>query len=206
MKAISYIRWAALAIAGIVVVIIGLREAISMSKTPIDLNDPAYDWSELQAGDHVEMDITYLFDQFSTTTKDGKEAVRYYAMPRIVSSDGQYYEIKDFIAVDVNDSSLNSKYDKLSSDTIDWWIDESGAEFKPETIHFDGVVKKLKDNTAGFFKDYLKQLKYEDSFINGSQYELGIFPAQNGNIAIIIIGVLITLVGIGGIVIKFVRK
>ena len=206
MKAVSYVRWAALAIVGIAVVIIGLKESISMSKAPIDLNDPSVDWSQLKAGDHVEMDITFLFDQFSTTTRDGKEVVRYYAIPKIESTDQQYYEITDFIAIDVNDSSLNSQYDKLCNDTIDWWNDETGKEFKGESIHFDGIVKKLNNDTAGFFKDYLKHINYDDNFISSTQYELGLFPAQNGNIVIIIIGVLAALVGIVAIVIKIVRK
>ena len=204
----SYLTWIVLVVAGIAVVIIGVRQKIAMSKDPIDLNDPDFEWSELQDGDRVEMDIKYLFDPFSNVTNSsGKETARHYAMPRIISSeDNEYWNIVDYIAVDVKDSSEFAAYDKLADATIDWWIDDDAYEFEPETIHINGVVRKMTSEQQGFFREYLEDLEYDADFIDGTQYQLGIYPFENYVGLIIGIGAIAIVAGAAVIVIKLVRK
>ena len=52
-----YLMMLLLIIGGACVMIFGIKTSSSMSKDPIDLNDPDVDWSDIEVGDHVEMDL-----------------------------------------------------------------------------------------------------------------------------------------------------
>lgn len=208
MKIKSYLMWITLTVLCAVVAFMGIRESFALSKTPINLNDPDFDWSELKAGDHVEMDIQYLFDPFVITTSDKNvETMRTYAMPRIVSIDSDgYWSIVDYIGIHVNDQSLFSTYDKLCDETIDWWTDDEAIEYNPTTVHIDGIVREMDKESKGFFREYLSDMEYEDDFIDNSMCAYAVYPAQNANWLVIGIGVVGMLAGIGIIVFKIVKK
>ncbi|SCW70636.1 hypothetical protein SAMN02910456_02702 [Ruminococcaceae bacterium YRB3002] len=205
MKYLSYTRLIVVAILGIACIIFGAREMIWLAKPAIDLNDPEVAWSELKEGDHVKMDIYYLFDPVCSTDDD---SVTYFAMPRIVSVDDQYSQIADFIAVDVNNKDLLSSYNALSEATIDWWLDDDATEIKAESIPFEGVVRKMTKDPANFMTEYVKDLGYDQAFIDNSACELGLFPAEKGagSIIMVVIGAVVFLFGAGLIVVKLVTK
>ena len=153
MRFNSFIKWIALTILCGAVAFMGVREYFWLSKEAIDLNNPDVDWSELKAGDHVEMDITYLFDPFViTTSKKGVETMRTFAMPRLESIDSNgYWSITDYIGVHVNNTDLFASYDKLCDETIDWWTDDDAIEYNPTTIHIDGVVREMDSESKAYF-------------------------------------------------------
>ena len=208
MRFNSFIKWIALTILCGAVAFMGVREYFWLSKEAIDLNDPEVDWSELKAGDHVEMDITYLFDPFViTTSKKGVETMRTYAMPRIESIDSNgYWSITDYIGVHVNNTDLFASYDKLCDETIDWWTDDDAIEYNPTTIHIDGVVREMDSESKDYFRQYLSEMEYDDDFINSTACSLAVYPAQNANWYIVAIGLVGMLAGIGIIVYKVVKK
>ena len=208
MKIVSLIRWIAIAVLGIVLTVIGVIEFVNLKKAPKDLTDPETDWTELAVGDHVKMNLNALFDPFVITTKDdGTETMRDYAMPQLVYSEsGDSINIRNYIGIHVNDKDLFADYDRLAEETVDWWLDDEAFEFNPQTIEIDGIVKEMDDESIGYFKEYLEDMGYEDDFIEDTCYKYAVYPAQTGLPIIMIIGVLVTLFGIGATVFSVIKR
>ena len=207
MKIVSYIRWIFIIVIGIAVAVYGVKERVSMGKEGIDLNDPDLDWSELKDGDHVEMDVKYLFSEFETVTdKNGNESARKYAMPRIVyDEDSEGWFIVDFIGVNANKTQEYASYDALVDEMHDWWFSDDVTEYNPTTVHLDGIVRKMQDDDIGFFAEYLKDAGYEDDELDDTMYQYCIYPAQSHNGLIIGIGAVVALLGVAALSFKVIK-
>jgi len=191
---------ALLIIIGIAVIIMSVKDIKTSKKDPIDLNDSSVDWSELEVGDHVEMDVDFLMDYFTALEKDGKETNRVYAMPHIDDS-GDYFTFDNFIGISVNDEDFGT-FDALVDESSDWWNSDE-VELNTTPVHIEGKVAKLDKEKLGFFDEYLDRLDINDSVIDSSMHEYYIVPIQNNSPVLIIVGALCLLAGVawGGILI-----
>ena len=196
---IRYLRWGAIFVLGAVVVFWGIRTSSQLKQDPIDISDPNVDWSEIKEGDHVEMDMEYVLDYFTTTTEDGSERSRKYSYPRIEND-----EIVDVIAINIAKPKDFYLYDDLCDATYDWWIG-STKDVNCDPIHIDGVVQKLDKDQIEFHEEYLQEIGFTSSEISDSHYELVVVSQDNPK-WVIIVGVIIMLVGLGGIAIVTIKK
>ena len=186
---------ATIIIAIIVLFIMG-KDAVSLLKEPVKLNDIMdYDKAEkLKAGDHVIVDVkmSYGAEIGVYTTKNGVkqgESSRYYLVPYFDSTgEYEYWLIidvakKDFAKMD----RAIDVYEKLYNYEIDW---------PSETIvTFEGVMEKFSKDEEKYMGDYVKE-GYASNIVFHSKvkgFSIGVSVAA---IVAIIIGVLLTVSGI----------
>ena len=186
---------ATIIIAIIVLFIMG-KDAVSLLKEPVKLNDIMdYDKVEkLKAGDHVIVDVkmSYGAEIGVYTTKNGVkqgESSRYYIVPYFDSTgEYEYWLIidvakKDFAKMD----RAIDVYEKLYNYEIDW---------PSETIvTFEGVMEKFSKDEEKYMGDYVKE-GYASKIVFHSKvkgFSIGVSVAA---IVAIIIGVLLTVSGI----------
>ena len=186
---------ATIIIAIIVLFVMG-KDAVSLLKEPVKLNDIMdYDKVEkLKAGDHVIVDVkmSYGAEIGVYTTKNGVkqgESSRYYIVPYFDSTgEYEYWLIidvakKDFAKMD----RAYDVYEKLYNYEIDW---------PSETIvTFEGVMEKFSKDEEKYMGDYVKE-GYASKIVFHSKvkgFSIGVSVAA---IVAIIIGVLLTVSGI----------
>ena len=191
-----YLMMIVLIIGGACLMVYGIKTSSSMSKDPIDLNDPDVDWSDIEVGDHVEMDLPILLDCFARYEKDGKDTQRYYCIPRYEEDE---LSITDFIGVEVKDQSLFSSYDDLVEDSWNWWNSADTSLPSSSTVHIDGVVRELPSEQLKFFEEYLRDdLELNDDLVDDSQYKLYITPeTSKGSAGLTIVGAIMLVAGLG---------
>ena len=202
-RALGYIRWIIFLVAGVVILFFGIREKSAMNTKAIDLNDESVEWSELKVNDHVEMDIDFIMDYFMTTTDDGKETMRDYLMPRIELDDG-YYNFSEFIGVHVGRTDDFGDYDRLADDSLDWWNGDD-LEKDYESIHIDGLLRKMTSDQKKYCTEYLDEMGYSQSEIDDMMTEYVIYPDYDNSNFVLWIGVALAAIGAVALVIKAVR-
>ena len=203
-KIMAYIRWIFIMVLGGVVIFWGARTSSALSKEAIDLSDPDTDWSELETGAHVEMDMEYILDYFTTTTEDGSERSRKYTYPKLEQGSDGLYEITDVIGINASKPKEFYLYDDLCEATYQWWIGNT-EKVEADPIHIDGIVQKLDNDQIGFHEEYLEDMGFTSSEIEASHYEL-VVVSQDSPKMVMIIGVVILLVGLAGVAIVTFRK
>lgn len=201
---IRYIRWIAIFVLGAAVVFWGVRISSKLKADPIDISDPDVDWSEIKEGDHVEMDMEYVLDYFTSTTEDGAERSRKYTYPKLEKDADGYYEIVDVIAINIAKPKEFYLYDDLCDATYDWWIGNT-EKVNGDPIHIDGIVQKLDNDQIEFHEEYLEDMGFTASEISDTQYELVVVSQDNPK-WVIIAGVVIMLVGLAGIAVITIKK
>ncbi|MBQ4271009.1 MAG: hypothetical protein II718_04235 [Clostridiales bacterium] len=201
---IRYIRWIAIFVLGAAVVFWGVRISSKLKTDPIDISDPDVDWSEIKEGDHVEMDMEYVLDYFTSTTEDGSERSRKYTYPKLEKDADGYYEIVDVIAINIAKPKEFYLYDDLCDATYDWWIGNT-EKVNGDPIHIDGIVQKLDNDQIEFHEEYLEDMGFTASEISDTQYELVVVSQDNPK-WVIIAGVVIMLVGLAGIAVITIKK
>ena len=150
-KIMTLIKCAILGIAAIVFIVLGIIDTVRINRKSIDLNETHMDWSQLETGTHVEMDVNILIGDYMTTTNNGNVTQRDFLMPHIVyDSYNDYYTIDKVIGVKINSSDFDAA-DTIVSNTVAWWRDRSGnIEYNTVTIHVDGYLRKMDDTQLNY--------------------------------------------------------
>lgn len=155
-RSITIFRGAVIIIIGIVFIVLGIIDIIRINAKPIDLNDTHMDWTQLQNGQHVQMDIDVLIGQYMYTTDNGSEISRDYLMPHVVyDPHNDNYSIDRVIGVKVNRSSGNfDTAETIVANTVNWWLDKTGTvEYNTVTIHVDGYLQKMNSDQLKYAKE-----------------------------------------------------
>ena len=63
-------RFGLVCLLGIILIVLGARQMVNESKKPIDILDPDYDFSELEDGDHVKIDVDFIMDAAAVRKKN----------------------------------------------------------------------------------------------------------------------------------------
>ncbi|MCH5203724.1 MAG: hypothetical protein J1F03_03195 [Oscillospiraceae bacterium] len=202
-----------LAIGGGVFLFNGIRDKIEWDKPHGDLETLTE--KDLYVGRFVEGEIYELWDEFAYTseydttlgiqTSKERKTDRYFALPLEYS----FYGDNDlmFVAVSSRRSDELKVFEKMEKETLDYY---NGLDYNEyTTTHFVGKVQKLSGEYLGFFRKYIARI-YKVSEADASEYYapyvLVSYANPDGIVTFIVIGAVMTFLGVVGTVNLIIRK
>lgn len=140
-----------LIVIGFILLFFGGRGLINLILPPVNIYDPSTDWNKLHANQRVVVDLDILFEGVVDTKEEGSKKLvsTVYAVPDM-KQDGTIYH---FMGLLVNASEVSVYEDKVN-ETINWY--DNGADLTGNTIHFDGVIRKMDKEEQQYFKKYME--------------------------------------------------
>lgn len=199
-------------VGGLIFLINGIKDNIEFSKPHGDLETITAD--ELYEGRIVEGTIYELWHEFAYTEeydttlgiKSSKERTtdRYFALPLEYSFEE---ENPIFVAVSSRNSDTLRTFEQMENETIDYF---NGKEYDEYTsIHFVGKVQKLSGEYLQFFKEYIAEIygvseKEAEKYY--APYVLTSYSNNGGLVPMIVVGAVMTLIGLCGVGFFIVRK
>lgn len=159
---------------GVVLTFLGGKDAIRMSKDPIQME--SVDWGTLEAGDHVQITVDMIWGHVYTetteettfgVTTDSRESGRGYAIPHMFINNQGYYDIDYYIGLRVSNKSDYPVVDQILKESDDWYYDETGMlDYGMTTYYVDGVLEKMDSEEREFMEEFLLACGYNNSEIN----------------------------------------
>ncbi|MCR4584880.1 MAG: hypothetical protein K5686_04075 [Lachnospiraceae bacterium] len=170
-----------LLVMGLVFTVLGVKDMIILSKDPIEVMDE--DPEDLNAGDHVILDVSAVFPPAISVTEtrktmgvttSSKESNRYYCIPYLhtVKEGGlkivtPYPDMLIFVKVGSNYfDKMENAYEKTVEWMDQWYeINDSGKDLSrltapPATgIRFEGSLKKMNKESLGYAIEYAEELE-----------------------------------------------
>ena len=158
-----------LLVAGILIFVNEIPEALPLLKTPIEAG--TVDYAELRQGDRVLLDVAAVYDclvtETTTEVKDGEigedqESARYYAVPSIRSNEVE--DMIDHLMVVKVDPKQFTAFERANDRFNTWWNDISGKISRPEETlaTVDGLLEPMSDIERTYVQNY-----FEDQKIDG---------------------------------------
>ncbi len=143
---------------GLILGYMGVSDCYHNSKTPMDYD--ALKESDIQNGVIIEGDLHAnmgAFQESYTTTngvKSGKSKYSY------VIPIGE----KRYMGLENNTDAMYTSLEQQAQMTYSYLLGESATE--PVTVHFKGRVKKMSNETMGYFKSYMLDFGFEQSEVD----------------------------------------
>lgn len=201
-----------LAIGGGILLFTGIRDKIEWDKPHAVLEDITE--KDLYVGRVVEGEIYELWDEFAYTSEydttlgiksNERTTDRYFALPLEYSFSGDNLM---FVAVSSRKKDELKVFEVMEKETVDYY--DNGIEYQEyTTTHFTGKVQRLGGEYLGFFREYVAYImdvsesEASDYFV---PYVLVSTSGAGGIVPLIIIGAVMTLVGLGGVAIVVIRR
>lgn len=165
---------------------------------------------ELREGMFVEGEIYELWDEFAYTEEyettlgikhNEKTTDRFFALPMEYAFNQDKFM---FVAICSRDNSEISTMLKMEKESLDWYT----KDIVPETtMHFVGKVQKLDKESLAFFKKYIADemgVSEAEAAQYYTPYVIRSWKEDNSTVGIVI-GAVMTALGLGGAVIFVVR-
>lgn len=144
---------------GIVMLFMGISDAMFRAKKPVDLYDISLD--TVEAGMHIDMDIQYMWDamysettetkNYGVTTSTRESARGYLAM--FFAMDDSNIWIDKFIGLKASKKDDYATIERMIKESDDWLNDDDAffpGEYMKTTYHVEGKLKKMTDEELGF--------------------------------------------------------
>lgn len=179
-------RFGLVCLLGIILIVLGARQMVNESKKPIDILDPDYDFSELEDGDHVKIDVDFIMDAAAVRKKDGKITSQMYCLPHLNDDN----EIDGFVGLQISNSSDYVKLDNMVNDSVAYYTGNSNHRSR-DSYRVDGVVRVMKSEEVDLFEDYIDDCDMD----SGDLVSMVIVPSNNTGSILLIMGAVITLIG-----------
>lgn len=122
--------------------------------------DSYSDWSELESGKNVEMQIDLVWDEIGEDQINDVTVAKLYLVPHLVSTDDGDVEVDSYIALFVNKNKC-SAFDKIVEETEAWYAAWSEGPANPEEyistgVVIDGEARKMTASEKGLFYYYFE--------------------------------------------------
>lgn len=201
----SSITFIVIAVLGILLLVISIKDKIELAKPPANIAEMTED--DFYNGRFVEGDIYEIWEKFATMeTSDTifgisynkKTSAYYYAMPLETSFTTG---IPKFVALSVRDSSDVIIADRMVEESLDYYNNDIELE---TVMHIKGKVTKLKGDGKKYFDEYIEYEGFVPS-TTSVYYVINVGNVGNGTTASLLIGIGITLVGVLGTLFTIIR-
>lgn len=190
-RSMEKLKFAVIIVVGIVFLAMGLQQKSNQTKKSIDILDSSFDFSTIEEGDHVKIDVDFIMYDAVVYTEDGKEKSRIYCLPHLTENDDGYF-MDGFIGVRANSSEQYDVLDSIADDSRAWWNDETDSMPKPtDTYKVDGVVKKLNKEELKYFNEYVEKNCGSDKYA----VPYVIVPNNGADNVAIILGAVLMVIG-----------
>ncbi len=210
MTILAFIRkiivFGIMAVAGIILLIGGIRDKIELSKPMKDISTITPE--ELYDGQFVEGDIYEMWNEFayleeSDSKSSSKVKAHYFSFPMASTFDDDTVK---FLALRVGNSTDYSTAQKMEKETDDYYAE--GIEPTGWTkIHIKGKVTKLKGDLLKFHKEYLETVDgVTASNVNDFLCPYVITSNYGDNTIGLVLGIVFTVLGLGLLAFFIIRK
>lgn len=206
MKVIrSAITFIIIAILGIVLLVMSIRDKIELSKPPANIAEMTED--DFYDGRFVEGDIYEIWNDYATLQQSDsmfgikyntKTTAHYFAMPLETSFTTG---VPKFVSIAVRDSSDLLTAQKMERESLNYYNNDVELV---TTIHVKGKVTKLKKEAVKIFDEYMTNEGFTPSAVS-VHYVINVGNDGSGSTAALLIGIGVTLAGLIGTFIAFVR-
>lgn len=204
----SVIPFIVIAAFGIFMLIMSIKDKIELSKPPADIAQMSE--SDFYSGRFVEGDIYEIWGNYATLEQSDsifgikyntKATAHYYLMPLETSYDTG---IPKFISVAVHDSADILNAQKMERE-FDRYLDSDDEVFEPVTVmHIKGKVTKLRKDAANIFDKTLSSMTFNPA-TDAVHYVINVGNDGSGTSTELILGIVVTIIGLFGGFIAFVR-
>ncbi len=193
---------------GIFMLVMSIKDKIELSKPPADIAEMSE--SDFYNGRFVEGDIYEIWEEYATLeTSDSlfgikyntKTTAHYFLMPLETSYDTG---IPKFVSIAVHNSSDLLTAQKMVRE-FDRYLESDDEDFYPVTVmHVKGKVTKLRKDATGIFDKFLSSMGFYPA-TDAVYYVINVGNYGSGASAELVIGIIVTVVGLLGGFIVLIR-
>lgn len=193
---------------GIFMLVMSIKDKIELSKPPADIAEMSE--SDFYNGRFVEGDIYEIWEEYATLeTSDSifgikyntKTTAHYFLMPLETSYDTG---IPKFVSIAVHNSSDLLTAQKMVRE-FDRYLESDDEDYYPVTVmHIKGKITKLRKDAKGIFDNILSYMGFNPA-TDAVYYVINVGNDGKGTSAALVIGIVVTVVGLLGSFIVFVR-
>lgn len=201
----SAITFIVIAILGVFLLVMSIKDKIELSKPPANIAEMTED--DFYSGRFVEGDIYEIWNEYATLQQSDsvfgikyntKTTAHYFAMPLETSFTTG---IPKFVSIAVSNSSDLLTARKMVSESYDYYNNDVELV---TTMHVKGKITKLKKDAAEIFDKYMISEDFTPSTVS-VHYVINVGNDGSGSTASLLIGVGVTLVGLIGTLFSVIR-
>lgn len=206
MKVIrSAITFIVIAILGIILLVMSIRDKIEFSKPPANIAEMTED--DFYNGRFVEGEIYKIWNDYATLQQsdsifgikyNSKTTAHYFAMPLETSFTTG---IPKFVSIAVRDSSDLLTAQEMERESLNYYNNDVELV---TTMHIKGKVTKLKKEAVEIFDKYMSDEGFTPSTVS-VHYIINVGNDGSGITAALLIGIGVTLAGLIGTFVAIVR-
>ena len=205
----SSIAFIVIAVMGIFLLVMSIRDKIELSKPPANIEEMTE--KDFYNGRFVEGDIYEIWGEYATL----KESKSMFGIQYSTKTTSHYYLMPletsyitgepKFISLSVRDSNDMFTAEKMAGEFEDY----ANTNFEDiskfvTTMHVKGKITKLPKDGIKIFDDTLNELGFS-STTDAVHYVINVGNDGSGTSYALIIGIVVTLVGLGGTAISVIR-
>ena len=149
----------------IYLIVSGVTSLIGSSNKGIDLTDPHVKWEDLEAGDHIEMDLPFMGEYFLEYTRAGDPVSRRYLYPLMNFSDSLHGEVEMYLTFKCNRDEIDS-FEAVKANLKQDGYTTFHIIANSTTYHISGRLRKMNSTEEQYLRDYLGDLGYTGSEVD----------------------------------------
>lgn len=184
----------------------GIKDKVELSKPKGDIETMAV--NDFYKGRFVDGTIYEIWDEvaYMTETNDSgstRTTRHYFAMPMESSYENETIDDLRFLVLCVRDAKDVSIAQRMVKEMGKYLTSDDA--YLETTFNVNGQLGTMSSELKGYFDEYLTDLEF-DPAVNGTNYVIYAGQTGGGSTAMLIIGIVLTVVGFGGIALTIVRK
>lgn len=201
----SAIAFAVIAILGIFMLVMSIKDKIELSKPPADITKMTE--ADFYNGRFVEGDIYEIWNEYATLEQSDsvfgikyntKTTAHYFAVPLETSFTTG---IPKFISISVSKSSDLLTAQKMEKESLDYYNNDIDLV---TTMHIKGKITKLRKDAVKYFDDYISEEGFTPS-TTSVHYVINIGNDGSGSTVMLLISIGVTVFGVLGALIAIIR-